>query len=204
MASQASIPADIVDDLFKALSVLSRTVDHILHERAIEEAMGESVSYSKVQVLRLLKHRGSQTSSQIARFLGISRPSVSLMTEALHRAGWITRRAGDQDGRESIMALSDAGKRNFGVIRRQQRHLLRNALRESDPDKAQAWTTMLQEISGSLAKSDRAFKHFCLQCGAHADGTCVLVGGEVDCPFLHHHEHERRAVGSRSRRGNAP
>ena len=131
MASGASVPTEIIDDLFKSLSVLSRTVDHILHERAIEEAMGESVSYSKVQVLRLLNHRGSQTSSQIARFLGISRPSVSLMTDGLHRAGWITRRAGDQDGRESIMELSDEGKRKFGVIRRQQRHLLRNALRAS-------------------------------------------------------------------------
>ena len=197
MASRVSIPADAVDELYKALSVLSRTVTHILQDRAVEEALGGGVSYSKVQVLRLLSHRGGQTSSQIARFLGIRRPSVSQITDALERAGWITCRVGEQDGRESIHELSDEGRRRFNLVRRQQRHLLRNTLRLADQGEVQGWTTTLHTIAGFLARSDRAFKDYCLQCGAHADGTCVLIGGDADCPFLHRREPGRPATARR-------
>lgn len=188
MASRMSIPADAVDELYKALSVLSRTVARILQDRAVEETLGKSISYSKVQVLRLLSHRGGQTSSQIARFLGIRRPSVSQMTDALERAGWITCRVGEHDGRESIHELSDEGRRQFNLVRRQQRHLLRNTMRLADQRDVHEWTTALHTIAGSLARSDRAFKDYCLQCGAHADNTCVLIGGDADCPFLHRHD----------------
>lgn len=184
MASRVSIPTDVVDELHKALSVLSRTVVHILQDRAVEETLGAGVSYSKVQVLRLLSRRGGQTSSQIARFLGIRRPSVSQITDALVRAGWITCRVGEQDGRESIHELSDEGKRGFNDVRRQQRHLLRNTMRLANEQDVERWTTTLHSIAGFLARSDQGFKDYCLQCGAHADGTCVLIGGDADCPFL--------------------
>ncbi len=193
MASQESIPADTVDEFYKALSVLSRAVNHILQNRAVEETLGAGVSYSKVQVLRLLNRRGGQTSSQIARFLGIRRPSVSQITETLERIGWITSRVGEHDGRESIHELSDEGRRKFYLVRRQQRHLLRNTMRLADQTDAQGWTSTLHAIAGLLARSDRAFKDYCLHCGAHADGTCVLIGGEADCAFL-----QRRDVGTRT------
>lgn len=198
-ASRTPIPVADVDDLFKALSVLSRTVDHILQERAVREALGGPVSYSKVQVLRLLSQRGEQTSSQIARFLGVRRPSVSQITDALEGAGWIASSVGKQDGRESIHRLTEEGRRRFAVVRRQQRHLLRNTLRLAKLHDVGEWTTTLRAIAGVLARSDRAFKDYCLQCGAHADGTCVLIGGDADCPFLHRREPEGPAAGRRRR-----
>lgn len=200
VGSQSSVPSEAVDNLFKALSVLSRTVDRVLHDRAVKEALGESVSHSKVQVLRLLSYRGGQTSGQIARFLGITRPSVTQSTDVLERAGWITRRTSTQDGRESIHELSEMGRQKFNLIRRQQRHLLRNTLRMASQPEARAWTDAMQAIATALARSDRAFEQFCLQCGAHADGTCVLVGGDVDCPFLNQRDPGRRPLAGKSTR----
>lgn len=200
MASRVTVPADAVDELYKALSVLSRTVTHVLQDRAVEEALGEAVSYSRVQVLRLLNRRGGQTSSQIARFLGIRRPSVSQITDVLERAGWITCRVGEQDGRELIHELSDEGRRRFNVVRRQQRHLLRNTIRLADQPDVQGWTTTLHAIAGFLARSDRAFKDYCLQCGAHADDSCVLIGGDADCPLLQQRREPGRPSATRKRR----
>ncbi len=194
MASQVSIPADAVDEFYKALSVLSRAVNHILQDCAVEESLGAGISYSKVQVLRLLSRRGGQTSSRIARFLGIRRPSVTQITDALERVGWITSRVGEHDGRESIHELSDEGRRKFYLVRRQQRHLLRNTMRLADQSDVGEWTTTLHTIAGLLARSDRAFKDYCLHCGAHADGTCVLIGGEADCAFLQRREPGTRAA----------
>ncbi|RME38436.1 MAG: MarR family transcriptional regulator [Planctomycetota bacterium] len=185
MAGRELIPAETVDEVFKALAVLARTVDHVLQERAVENALGQPVSLSKIQVLRLLHRRGAQTPSGIARFLGVTRPSVSQLIESLEDMGWITRRSGVRDGREFLLELSEEGRERFLAVRRQQRHLLRSALRQAGSRGASAWIRTLREIAQSLAQADRAFDAFCLQCGAHADGTCVLVGGEADCPFLH-------------------
>lgn len=186
MPEKAPISVKTIDGLFKALAVLSRTVDQILQRRAVEEALGDSLSPSKVQALRLLARRGGQTSSQIARFLGVSRPSVSQITDALERAGLIDRFAGRQDGRESLLKLTDKGRAAFHAFRRQQRHLLRNAVRLTGSGKAEDWTKTLLEISRALAGADQAFEHYCLQCGAHSDGSCVLIGGDADCLFLQH------------------
>ena len=47
------------------------------------------------------------------------------------------------------------------------------------------WIETLSEITNALAKAGSVFEHFCLQCAAHEDGTCVLTGGDAECPFLH-------------------
>jgi hypothetical protein len=42
----------------------------------------------------------------------------------------------------------------------------------------------MNEATQALAQADKDFQEFCLQCGAHADGTCVLVGGQAACLYL--------------------
>jgi len=185
MDSKAPLSVGGVDRLYKALSVLSRTVAHVLDTRAVEAATGP-LSQSKVQVLRLLAHRGGQTSGQVARFLNVSRPSVTQMIDSLVESGLVTRRVAADDRREVVLDVTKRGRQGFQAVRREQRHLLRSALRAAGGGEVDEWITVLQQISSSLAHADRAFTHFCLQCGAHADGSCVLVGGDADCLFLRH------------------
>lgn len=174
-----------VDRLYKALSVLSRTVAHVLETKAVEAATGP-LSQSKVQVLRLLANRGRHTSSQVARFLNVSRPSVTQIIDALVEAGLVARCGAVDDRREVVLDLTKPGQQAFRAVRREQRHLLRSAIRAAGGGEVDEWIKVLQGISTSLARADHAFTHFCLQCGAHADGSCVLVGGDAGCLFLRH------------------
>ncbi len=174
-----------VDRLYKALSVLSRTAARVLETRAVEAARAP-LSQSKVQVLRLLANRGRHTSSQIARFLNVSRPSVTQIIDSLVESDLVARRGAADDRREVVLDLTKRGRQAFQALRREQRHLLRGALRAAGRREVEEWITVLQKIAGSLARADRAFTHFCLQCGAHADGSCVLVGGDAHCLFLRH------------------
>lgn len=198
MDSKAPHSVGEVDRLYKALSVLSRTVAQILETRAVEAATGP-LSQSKVQVLRLLAHRGVQTSSQVARFLNVSRPSVTQIIDALVESGLVSRRVAADDRREVVLDLTKRGRQWFQAVRREQRHLLRSALRSAGGGEVDEWITVLEKISGSLVRADRTLTHFCLQCGAHADGSCVLVGGDADCLFLRHGsspaKRRRRGVG---------
>ncbi len=187
MGAKVPLPSATVDGLLKALLVLSRSVDQILETRAVAEAADEPLSLSKVQVLRLLNERGRQTSSQLARFLGVSKPAVTQIVEAMVRSNLVVRRSNTQDRREVGLELTKDGKATYRAVRRKQRHLVRGAMRMLDARDATQWVDALQRIAGALTRADRAFEHYCLQCGSHADGSCVLVGGDATCLFLKHH-----------------
>lgn len=198
MGAKVPLPAETVDGLLKALLVLARAVDQVIETRAVEEAANEPLSQSKVQVLRLLAERGRQTSSQLARFLGVSKPAVTQIVDAMVRSKRVVRRATKEDRREVALELTKDGKETFRAVRRKQRHLVRSAVRSLNVRDTQRWTDALQRIAGSLTRADRAFEHYCLQCGAHADGSCVLVGGDATCLFLKHHGGLAKPVRTRS------
>lgn len=184
MAPGNKLTEKSADELIRAMMVLARTVSHVLETRVVETTK-EPLTGSKLQLLHLLGQRGAQTPTQIARFLGISKPAVTQAVDSMLESGFVSREASKQDRRGFNLKLTVKGKGVFRKVRNEQRHLIRNALREihTDPEE---WVEVLHEMSVALAKSDRAFKHFCVQCGAYADGNCVLVGGEVSCLFLQH------------------
>ena len=187
MAAERHLTRHEADNLLKAMLIFSRTVDHVLESRAIEVTR-ERLSKSKVQILRLLDQRGPQASTQIARFLGTSKPAVTQMIDALVQGRLVTRKQSSQDRRGIVLSLTNKGRACFGKVLREQRHLIRSTARQwrnNDLDRA---IKSLQEMSAALARADRTFQHFCLQCGAHGDKSCVLVGGGANCPFLKSHD----------------
>ena len=199
MNSAATLDVRTVDRLLKALLVLNRSVDYVLETQAVATAVDMRLSASKVQVLRLLGQRGPQTSTQVARFLSVSRPAVTQIVDALVRAKLVARRATKHDRREVRLELIKAGQQCIGAIRRRQQHILRTAFcelggRERDVER---WILMLSDFNNALARADKTFGDFCLQCGAYEDGTCVLVGGEAECLYQSHAD---KTNGRRKRR----
>ena len=183
---KATLPLGTVDGFLKAMLVLCRTVDHVLEQQAVEVAVHERLSASKIQILRLLGQRGGQTATQVARFLGVSKPAVSQIIDTMVRSKVVVRRPAKDDRREVHLELTKKGRQTFHTVRRQQRHYVRAALRQLPRANSDRWMDILREMSGALARADSSFKHHCLQCGAHADDSCVLAGGNAQCSYLKH------------------
>lgn len=184
MSRRNRLSDETADELLRAMTVLARTVTHVLEARVVETT-DEPLSGSKLQLLLLLGQRGAQSPTQISRFLGVSKPAVTQAVDAMMDSGFVSRKVSKADRRGYDLTLTPKGRTVFRKVRNEQHHVIRNALREirTEPE---AWVDVLHEMSVALARSDRAFKHFCVQCGAYADGNCVLVGGEVSCLFLRH------------------
>lgn len=196
MASRAPLSQETVDGLLKSLSVLSRAVDEILESGSANGAPELQIAHlsrSKVQMLRLLDQQGGQTATQAARFLGVTKPAVTQLIDGMVRSKLVDRRPSTRDRREVRLKLAKGGRAVLQVLRRKQRHLLRNAIRMTTGADADRWSAVLCEVAGALTRSDRAYDRLCLQCGAYADESCVLVGGDAECLFLRH------AGGNRSR-----
>jgi len=184
VASKAVLTDKTIDGLNKSLLVLSRAVDEILEKRAVRTAIKKHLSGSKVQVLRLLAQRGKRTSTQVARFLGVSKPAVSQIIDSLVHSKLVTRRSAKDDRREVELGLTAAGRTQYNAIRRTQRHLLRNTVRHSEIRNVTRLAETLVTVALGLVESDKVFEDYCLQCGAHEDASCVLVDGGADCLFL--------------------
>ncbi len=200
MASTSAPSIKTIDSLLKAMLVLSRAVDHSLEANAVEAAVGETLSSSKVQILRLLGHRGNQTASQLARYLAVSKPAVSQIIDTMVRARLVNRRTAKEDRREVNLSLTAKGKKFSRSVLKEQRQFLKNALKQSKNFSAGRWLKAIQEATVGLARADKSFNHYCLQCGAHDDATCVLPDGDAECLYVQHEAELRRRAEARRNR----
>ena len=197
MASASSSSTKNIDSLLKAMLVFSRTVDRSLETNAVKAGVGEALSSSKVQILRLLGHRGDQTASQLARYLGVSKPAVSQIIDTMLRAKLVLRRPAKEDRREVNLSLTAKGKRYAQNMLRQQRHSVKRALQQSRSFNANRWLKTLQELTEGLVKADKGLHHYCLQCSAHADPSCVLPDGDAQCLYMKHEAELRKRAEAR-------
>lgn len=183
MKARSTLSAKTVDDAIKALLVLSRTSHRVLDTHAVRAAVGSHMSTSKVQVLRLLALRDAQTSSQVARFLSVSKAAVSQIIDAMKRDGLVLRKTGKDDRRETYVHLSGKGRRTFEAIRQEQRRTMRSALKHANPSTPESLIKALETMARSLAEVGHNLEGFCLQCDAHPDGTCLGDSSDM-CSYL--------------------
>jgi DNA-binding MarR family transcriptional regulator len=196
---------ETAEELLKCFLVLSRTIDHVLEARAVEMAVREPLSSSKIRILGLLGHRGGHRASDVAKFLGVTKPAVTQIIDTMIRSRLVRRKPGEQDYREVFLELTDRGKRVFRTLRSRQRHLIRVALTRAQRREAQPWIGALREMTQALAQADDTVTEYCLQCGAHADGTCILEGGDACCRFLQPGFHpQEKTAGKRGRGRRTP
>lgn len=206
MASKKPLPAKDADRLVKTLLVLSRSIQQVLEAGAVETAMSERLSPSKIQVLRLLGVQGEQTPSQVARFLDVSKPAVTQIVDAMVREKLVTRKTAEHSRREVALRLSAIGTRRFRAIADQQRRLVKKAVSHSPG--ARRWSETLWQITEALVAADGKSALACLQCGAHEDQSCALTNGHNRCLFLLKEDAPKRPArqnaGSRARARRKP
>lgn len=193
MTSKETVPVKTVDSLLKNLLILSRTVDLALERGVVRATVTERFSTSKVQILRLLGNRGSRTSTQIARFLGVSKPAVTQLIDSMVRHKLVVRRTAKHDRREVDLRLTEKGKTRFQAVRQQQRQLLSNAVKQAAGPNAKKWAKTLEDIAVALAQAGKTSEYFCLQCVAHADESCVLSDDDAECVFTRREKLSERA-----------
>lgn len=178
MSKRRSSTTKLAGDVLKALLVLSRAVEQTLENGAIGGVAAGRLAVSRMRILMLLGHRGRQTSSHVAKFLGVSKSAVTQIIDIMVRSGLVRRRVRLEDRREVELSLTTKGRRTFAAILRKQTQVVRVALEMTKVSNGAEWVQSLHEITRSLRAADQAFENFCLQCGAHADGACVLQTGQ--------------------------
>ncbi len=186
MAKTKPVNVKTLDEMLKAMLVFTRTVDNVLESRAVGAAVKERLSGSRVQILRLLARKGPQTSTAVARYLGVSKPAVTQIVDSMMRSKLLARRTPKTDRREVQHLMTKRGETVAASIRKSQHGYTRNALKKCSGREVNSWIEILNKLSASLAQTDKSLKHFCAQCSAFSDDSCVLECDGCECQYQQH------------------
>lgn len=96
---------------------------------------GYSIPPHQFTVLLAIDRAGSRTTSQLAAIELVRPQSMAHTLQQLDEAGFITRQSDPSDGRQTLIALSEAGRDAIGEQRRQATGWLTEAIDAGiDPD----------------------------------------------------------------------
>ncbi len=96
----------------RPLQVLARALTRLGRERA---RSGE-VTPQQAEALQLVAERGTMSTSALALILGIDPSTASRNLAGLERGGYVMRRRGADDGRETDVRLTPRGKRTAEAV----------------------------------------------------------------------------------------
>jgi DNA-binding MarR family transcriptional regulator len=91
----------------RAVQVVARGLGRISRERA----RSSEVTPQQAETLQLIAERGAVSTSQLAVILGIDPSTASRNLAGLEKDGFVTRKKGTDDGRQTDIRLTPRGKR---------------------------------------------------------------------------------------------
>ena len=100
------------DRFARAVQIVARGLGRISRERA---RAGE-VTPQQAETLQLIAERGAVSTSMLAVMLGIDPSTASRNLAGLERAGFIQRKKGTEDGRQTDVRLTPRGKRTADAV----------------------------------------------------------------------------------------
>jgi DNA-binding MarR family transcriptional regulator len=96
----------------RALQVVARALGRLGRDRA----RAGDVTPQQAEALQLVAERGAMSTSTLALMLGIDPSTASRNLAGLERAGYIIRKRGTEDGRQSDVRLTPRGKRTADAV----------------------------------------------------------------------------------------
>jgi DNA-binding MarR family transcriptional regulator len=88
--------------------------------RPDETPCGAPVPVSEAHALAVLADRGPLAQQELGAFLGLTKSTVSRLTDQLEQRGWAVRRPSDGDGRRRLVELTSGGEKVAGDIARRR------------------------------------------------------------------------------------
>lgn len=138
------IPADAVKAVRQFNRFFTRRIG------VLDPYLGSKLSLTEVRVLYELAHREAPVASELARELGLDGGYLSRILRRFETAGWITRRASPRDARQSVLALTDAGRATFEPLQQRSRDEAAALLAPLAPHRRQEVVDAMQRIEALL------------------------------------------------------
>ena len=111
---------------------------------------GLTWTYSALLILEGMKENATVRKSELAELVGTTPPTVTKLIKDLEDKGFVDRTADEQDGRASIVNLTDEGRRVAEAIGRARLEALRQVLSEWSADDLERFTVLFERLRADM------------------------------------------------------
>lgn len=125
----------------------------------LDPYLGSDLSLTDVRVLYELAHREAPVASELARELGLDGGYMSRILRRFEQAGWIRRTTSAQDARQSVLALTEAGRAVFEPLQQRSRDEASALLAPLPPARQQEVVDAMERIEALLDPASGAGAH---------------------------------------------
>jgi DNA-binding MarR family transcriptional regulator len=105
-----------------------------LSRRLRVERAGDDLTFNQLSVLGTLSRYGTMPVGEIAAHENVKPPSMTRTVASLEELGLVIRKAGESDGRQVVVALTDLAHDVIEADRRRRDAWLARRLADLDPD----------------------------------------------------------------------
>jgi DNA-binding MarR family transcriptional regulator/GNAT superfamily N-acetyltransferase len=135
-------------------------------------------SLTEARVLYEVKQRGTATASDIGRDLGLDAGYLSRMLRGFHKRGLIRKDASREDGRQTLLSLTAAGRKAFAPLEARSNRQVAGMLDRVSAPEQDNLVSAMQTIETLLEAKPRSGAKVTLREPRHGDfGTIVARHG---------------------------
>lgn len=142
--------AETVRLLEHEVGVLVRRVRRVIHERA--RAVHPDLQPASYLLLAHLAETGPLRSSAVVESLGIDKGAVSRQVQHLVDLDLVARTPDPDDGRATLLSVTDGARRRLADVARQRRRLLDERLGEWSEDELTELVSALARYNATLGR----------------------------------------------------
>ncbi|MBO0713373.1 MAG: MarR family transcriptional regulator [Acidimicrobiales bacterium] len=150
--------ADVVNVDDATLASSLRTSVMHLARRLRGQRSDASLTLPELSALATLEHRGPMTPTELALREKVRPPSITRVLAALSQQGLVTRHAHPSDGRQALVAITEAGLALIKVDRARRDAWLSRRFGELEPDELQslrAAASVLEKLANASEPNGR-------------------------------------------------
>jgi DNA-binding MarR family transcriptional regulator len=139
---------DLADAFFSAAHALKRRVN--------ARFQPSGLSLARLRVLYQLTVNGPCRMGELSTCLDVAPRTITSTVEAMERDGLVRRRRDPDDGRATIVAITDEGVRGFDEGRRLQARAVADLFDVLDDGQRAALREILARLEGAVAEAESA------------------------------------------------
>jgi DNA-binding MarR family transcriptional regulator len=186
---------NVINDFLGSAHIFSSAVRNLMVGQ-IHRVLGEELTLSQVNLLKMVAMTDGRSLGDVAGFLGVSHAAASKAVDRLVRRGLIERKESSNDRRAVQLSLAAEGHLVLDKYEEAQGATMGRIFRQFNAEELSRTADLLDKISTILVSQGDGSEEICLRCGIYFRDKCLLRQVSKSLCYYHHHKRSKAETGS--------
>lgn len=156
-----------ISDIFTKIMVKIMTPN-------LADGVPDEITMSQFQALKHIANNGPCTIGSIAEGLSISQPAATMLVDRMVRKGYVERRPGRNDRRQSEVVLAAHGQETLDRIEAERADRLAQVVKLMEHSEREQFVESLERFVEAALEVEKMPNQACLRCGIEHQEDCIV------------------------------